>query len=273
MYPHLPIGLFDSGIGGLTVFQQVQTLMPQEAIVYFGDTAHVPYGPRPRWEIEQLVRAIVQWLVAQPVKMILMACNTSSALVLDQLRAEVPVPILGLVLPGARWAVRSGRRIAVLATQATIQSGAYQRALFEVDPLVHVRALSCPEFVPLIEAGKIHDPQTKKIVAGYLEPLQEWPLDTLLYGCTHYPLLEPVIREILGPEVPCVDPAVPTVLAAAQELKALGLTAPYGVPQHRFCVSGDPEAFARTLARTPWLQGNYTVDQVRLMPLLLPTEE
>ncbi|WP_218082764.1 glutamate racemase [Anthocerotibacter panamensis] len=269
-----PIGVFDSGLGGLTVLRQIQTQLPQEPVIYFADTARVPYGSRPTWEIEQFVRQIVQWLLKERVKMVIMACHTGSALVLEQLRGEVPVPIVGILLPGARQAVSTlhqqtggqGRRIGILATEGTVRSRAFERAVLEAEPRALVQAVACPEFVPWIERGayRLGAPghaELREVVASYLEPLQDWPLETLVYGCTHYPLLEPLIRERLGRDFPCVDPAVPTVAAAAQELIALGLTH-QGPARYRFCVTGDPEQFLHK-AR-PFLPVDAQIEQVHL---------
>jgi len=194
---------------------------------------------------------------------------------LDRLRAEVPVPLLGLILPGARRASQLGQRIAVLATAATVKSGAYQRALLEVNPQSQVQAVACPEFVPLIEHGAM-DPRsprygdTLRSVANYLAPLQAWPLDVLVYGCTHYPLLEPMVGSLLG-SVPRVDPALPTVAAAAQELQAMGLTHP-GPAYYRFCVSGDPSHFQRVAQ--PWLPAHAQIEAVPMGVLApMPPEE
>jgi len=272
----LPIGIFDSGVGGLTVLSQLRNQLPNESVLYFGDTARVPYGPRPAWEIELFVREILDWLLIQPVKMILMACNTSSALILDKLRPEIPVPMLGLVLPGARWAVQQlqgeGERIAVFATEATIKSQAYQQALHEALPQAVVAAVACPEFVPLIEAGAYvpthpYYPRLFKLVRDYLSPLS---VDALIYGCTHYPLLEPILQELLGERVLRIDPAVPTVAACAQELTALGLR--HSGPAHyRFCVSGDPFLFQQSAG--PWLPPSYQLEQVQLRTAAAQPEE
>ncbi len=262
----LPIGIFDSGLGGLTVLTQLRKQLPQESVVYFADTARVPYGGRPKREIELFVREILAWLQQQPVKMIIMACNTSSALVLDQLRPEIPVPMLGLILPGARAAVGHGcKRVGLIATQATVNSGAYERAILEADPQVDVKALSCPEFVPLIEQGACDPrhpryPELRQMVQQYLRPLQAWQLDGLVYGCTHYPLLDPIVQTLLSSSIKRIDPAVSTVKAAAQELKALGLASTTQA-SYRFAISGNPQIF-RDHAQC-WLPKTYTLEQVQ----------
>ncbi len=165
------IGIFDSGVGGLTVLRELYRQLPNESILYFADTARLPYGTRSREEILQFVRQILSWMTAQGVKMIIMACNTSSALALETVRCEFDLPILGLILPGARAAVGRGKRIGVIATPATAASNAYRHAIQEINPMAQVWQVGCPAFVPLIERNRIHAPYTKKIARQYLEPL------------------------------------------------------------------------------------------------------
>ncbi|MEO1211798.1 MAG: glutamate racemase [Cyanobacteria bacterium J06638_20] len=252
--PH-PIGVFDSGVGGLTVLRQLYRHLPQESYLYFGDTARLPYGTRSEAEILQFVREILHWMQSQGAKMVLMACNTSSALALETVQSEFPMPVLGVILPGARAAVQAGRRIGVIATPATAASGAYGRAIAEIDPNAQVWQIGCPEFVPLIEQNQLHTPYMEQVARRYLAPLLDHQIDTLVYGCTHYPHLEPVLRKILPPTVHLVDPAVSMVVAAERELDALGLRWEQHstVAKHptRFCVSGEPQQFAALSAQ--WL--------------------
>jgi glutamate racemase len=242
----LPIGVFDSGVGGLTVLRELQQHLPHESFLYFGDTAHVPYGTRSQNEIQELVRQILSWLIEQPVKMAIMACNTSSALALDAIRNEFDIPILGVILPGARAAVRSGRKIGVIATPATVASNCYKQAISEINPEVEVFQVACPEFVPLIEANQILHSHTRSVVWKYLQPLVEAEIDTLVYGCTHYPLLAPVIERLLPQSVTLVNPAVQMATAAAQELELLNLKSNQTNPEISFFVSGKPEQFAQS---------------------------
>ncbi len=239
------IGIFDSGVGGLTVLRELYRQLPNESILYFADTARLPYGTRSREEILQFVRQILSWMTAQGVKMIIMACNTSSALALETVRCEFDLPILGLILPGARAAVGRGKRIGVIATPATAASNAYRHAIQEINPMAQVWQVGCPAFVPLIERNRIHAPYTKKIARQYLKPLLQKKIDTLVYGCTHYQHLETVLREILLSSIQLVDPAKHVVAAAEQELELMGLknTSP-PQPTH-FCVSGSPEKFSQ----------------------------
>lgn len=257
-----PIGVFDSGVGGLTVWRELRRQLPQESIVYFGDTARVPYGDRSPQEILQFGREILRWMVDLPVKLIVVACNTSSALALDQLRQECPVPILGLILPGAREAFHRGQRIGVIATPATVRSQAYRQALFEIGMEAGRSVLcweqACPEFVPLIEKGHYQDPYLYQIAQDYLQPLLDQNIDTLVYGCTHYPLLNPLLRPLLPATVQIVDPAIALVEAVVQELDLWGLRQSEGLPHPspwqntQFFVSGDPQAFAQ--AARQWLR-------------------
>ncbi len=241
----LPIGVFDSGVGGLTVLRALKHRLPQENFLYFGDTQRVPYGTRTQAEILVFVRQILTWMTQQPVKMAIMACNTSSALALDIVRTEFDIPILGLILPGARSAVQQGQRIGVIATPATIESDSYRQAIWEINPNVHVEQIGCPEFVPLIEQNQLEGPDIEAIVRQRLQPLLEAQIDTLIYGCTHYPHLAPIIRAQLPSSVRHVDPADPMAAAAAQELKILQLQNSQKPGADRFCVSDYPDHFAK----------------------------
>lgn len=258
------IGVFDSGVGGLTVLRQLRRQLPQESFLYFGDTAHVPYGTRSQAEIIQLVRHILTWMVQAGVKMAIMACNTSSALALEAVRFEFKIPILGLILPGARAAVEAGKSIGVIATPATVSSNSYPLAIQEINSQTQVWQVSCPEFVPLIETNRIYEPYTAQVAQRYLRPLLDQQIDTLIYGCTHYPHLAPVIRPLLPASVQPVDPARYVAAAAARELKILGLQKPQSPAQStRFCVSGCPEHFAQLSVQ--WLGYIPEVDKISLL--------
>ncbi|MGB3404263.1 MAG: glutamate racemase [Microcoleaceae cyanobacterium] len=238
------IAIFDSGVGGLTVLRELYRQLPHESILYFADTARLPYGTRSQAEILQFVREIVVWAIHQDAKMVVMACNTSSALALEIVQSEFDIPILGVILPGARAAVKQGQRIGVIATPATARSNAYRQAIQEVNPAIPVWQVGCPEFVPLIEQNQIHTPHTYEVAQEYLAPLIHQQIDTLIYGCTHYPHLAPVLRSILPSTVQLIDPAVHLVEAVAKELEMLGLRNTQMAQPTRFCVSGCPEQFA-----------------------------
>ena len=243
MLASAPIGVFDSGVGGLTVLKELYRQLPHESIVYFGDTARLPYGTKSQAEILQFVREILTWMMSRGVKMVIMACNTSSALALEAVQAEFDVPILGLILPGARAAVQTGNRIGVIATPATAASNAYRQAILEVDATASVWQVGCPEFVPLIEANRITDPYTYQIAQTYIAPLLQQQIDTLIYGCTHYPHLAPVLERILPPTVRLINPAIQMAQATAQELDFLGLRNVCGAAPTEFYVSGAPLPF------------------------------
>ncbi|WP_081980711.1 glutamate racemase [Neosynechococcus sphagnicola] len=263
------IGLFDSGVGGLTVLRELYRQLPRESVLYFGDTARLPYGNRSASEILQFVREILDWMQQQHVKMVLMACNTSSALALESVRSEYNFPILGLILPGAKAAVQRGQRIGVIATPATVASEAYPQAIQEIDPGRSVWQVGCPEFVPLVEQNLIHTPRAYEVARSYLTPLMEQQIDTLIYGCTHYPHLEPILRTILPRQVKFIDPAVHLVAAAARELELLGLRNNRAAFPTRFYVSGCPQQFAHL--STQWLGCTPVVEGVSLRELALQT--
>ena len=265
-----PIGVFDSGVGGLTVLQEVHRQLPNESVVYFGDTARLPYGKRSPAEIIEYVYEILYWMQSEGVKMAIMACNTSSALALDTVQKDFDLPILGLILPGARAAVGKGKRIGVIATTATVKSRAYVRAICESDPQAQVFQIDCPEFVPLIESDRIDDPYTLQVAKQYLQPLIDENIDTLVLGCTHYPHLSRVLRQILPAQVTLVNPAAYVVKAAGQELDLMGLRCldnQYGYAETRFFVSGEPDRFAQVSRR--WLGKLPLVEKVCLSPVEL----
>jgi glutamate racemase len=256
------IGVFDSGVGGLTVLQEIYRQLPRESVLYFGDTARVPYGIRNAAEILQFTRETLDWMVSQRVKMAIMACNTSSALALETVRAEYDLPILGVILPGARAAAIDGQRIGVIATPATVNSNAYLQAIREANPSAEVWQVACPEFVPLIENNRLAEPGTLKIAQEYLQPLLDRSIDTLVYGCTHYPHLEPVLRKFVPGHVQFVNPAIHVVSAANQELNVLGIRSHVPAAPTKFVVSGDPAQFAQLA--TQWLPQAPVVQQLTL---------
>lgn len=242
---NLPIALFDSGVGGLTVLRAIYRQLPQESILYFADTARLPYGSRSPETILQFVREIMDWLTTKGVKMVIMACNTSSALALESVRAEYDVPILGLILPGAQTAVKQGKNVGVIATAATVASNAYRQAIQEIKPTTPVWQVACPDFVPLIENNQIHSFYTRQVAQKYLNPLIAKKIDTLIYGCTHYQHLDGVFRSILPASVNIVDPAESIAIAAERELRLMGLKNNRLPLPTRFYVSGSAEQFAQ----------------------------
>ena len=238
------IGLFDSGVGGLTVLREMYRQMPTESLLYFADSARLPYGTRSQAEILDFVREILDWMCTQDVKMIIMACNTSSALALEAVRKEYDIPILGVILSGAKAAVKVGRRIGVISTPATAKSHAYRQAIEEIDPQTKVWEIPCPKFVHIIEQNQLYTSNTKDVAIEYLTPLLDNNIDTLIYGCTHYRHLEKTICSLLPTSVKIIDPAEHIVVAAEKELSLLGLrNNKYPLPT-RFYVSGSTMQFA-----------------------------
>ena len=260
------IGLFDSGVGGLTVLREMYRQMPTESLLYFADSARLPYGTRSPQEILDFVREILDWMCQQDVKMIIMACNTSSALALEAVRQEYDIPILGVVLSGAKAAVKQGKRIGVIATSATANSHAYRQAIQEIKPQTQVWEVACPEFVHLIEQNQLYTNYTYQVAQNYLAPLLQNKIDTLIYGCTHYRHLEKTICSLLPTSVETIDPAEHIVAAAEKELSLLGLrNNQYALPT-RFYVSGSCEQFASLSQQ--WL-GYYP--QVTRIPMKKPS--
>lgn len=261
------IGIFDSGVGGLTVLSEIYRQLPQESVLYFGDTARLPYGSRTPEEILYFVRQILTWMASQQVKMVMMACNTSSALALDIVQAEFPFPILGLIRPGAKAAASIGQRIGIIATEATVQSNAYKNAIQELAPDRQVWQVSCPEFVSIVEGNQIYHPSSQQVVSNCLRPLLTREIDTLIYGCTHYPHLAPVLKRILPADTHYVNPAVSMVAAAAQELDILGLRSTRPAWSTEFCVSGSTGSFKQLAYQ--WLGHQPKVSQVQLPALAM----
>jgi len=246
-----PIGVFDSGLGGLTVLRAVREHMPHEALVYFGDTARVPYGTKSPATVTRFSREIVEFLLACDVKAVVVACNSASALALETLRASYPVPIVGVVEPGAQLAVERTRtgRIGVIGTRATVASGAYERAIAARNARAVVVSRACPLFVSLVEEGWTDHPAARLIAEEYLAPLRG-QVDVLVLGCTHYPLLKPLVGELMGADVALVDSAEACAVEIAGLLDEQDRCAgPGAQPKERFYVSDAPEVFVRLGAR------------------------
>ncbi len=256
-----PIGVFDSGVGGLTVLREMIRRLPGEATIYLGDNARAPYGTRTDDEVLRFTRQALDRLVGLDVKAVVIACNTSTAVALTDLRRRYPLPILGVIRPGAGAAVLATRvrRVGVIATPATVRSRAYFNAIKEENPAVEVYEHATPAFVPMVEAGLLVGPEVEATVRASLAPLLGerdadgefvFPLpasariDTLLLGCTHYPLLRPIIEAVAGPGVAVVDSATATASALVDRLAMNGLEAPSGDPaSHRQLTTGDASAF------------------------------
>lgn len=241
-----PIGIFDSGIGGLTVARAIKELLPHESTIYLGDTARVPYGPKSPSTVRRYSREILAWLLSQDVKAVVVACNTATAHALDDLRVISPVPVIGVIEPGSRAAVAATRndRVGVIGTAGTVASGAYRRALLALRPELTVVQQPCPLLVPFVEEGWLVHPATRMVIEEYLAPLKSAGVDVLVLGCTHYPLLKPLLAHVMGQNVRLIDSARETALELSRTLEG-GLAAPAGQePYHRWAATDDVARFA-----------------------------
>lgn len=243
----LPIGVFDSGVGGLTVVLELYQQLPRESLIYYADTAHVPYGPRDPQELKTFARSITAFLIEQSCKLVIMACNTSTSLAYEELASSLPIPLVGVIEPGVDRAleITANNRIGVIGTEATIKSGAHEKNIKSKRPGAEVTVVPCPLFVPMVERGQLEGEEVEEAARKYLYPMQEKGVDSLILGCTHYPFLLPVISKILGPSVHLVDPARETVSRTAKLLDSLDLLNKDGIPLQRFFASGDPLNFGK----------------------------
>ena len=246
-----PIGVFDSGVGGLTVVKEIMRQLPGENLVYFGDTARVPYGSKSKITVCKYSRQIVRFLQTKNVKAVVAACNTASALALDEIRDEIDIPVLGVVEPGAVMAAKTTRtkNIGIIGTESTIKSGIYNKFLHRIDPDITVVSKACPLFVPLVEEGLWEDRVTEDIVGRYLHELKEYDIDALILGCTHYPLLRRIIGQEMGENVKLVNPAYETARELKMLLEEKGLESEHrpelGTELYRFYVSDAADKFQR----------------------------
>lgn len=246
-----PIGVFDSGVGGLTVVKELIHQLPAEDIVYFGDTARVPYGIKSpdtviRFSIENIL-----FLLKQNVKLICVACNTASSVALPVIKNHFQVPIVGVITPGVKEAVHAtqNKRIGVIGTRATIKSRAYEKEIKKLDASVKVIAAACPLFVPFVEEGWLEGEVVLKVTKTYLQPLKQARVDTLILGCTHYPILKSVMKRVLGKEITLVDSAKQVALEVKERLTCVGLLNRSGHGKQKFYVSDSPEWFNRLAKR------------------------
>ena len=242
------IGIFDSGVGGLTVLREIVRVLPQEDTVYFGDTARVPYGTKSPETVTRYAGEIASFLLKRDIKLLVVACNTASAVALPSLKRQLSIPVVGVIEPGARRATevtRSGR-IGVIGTAGTIRSSAYTRAIKRLMPEAEVLTRACPLFVPLAEEGWTDNQVARLTAQSYLQELKDAAVDTLVLGCTHYPLLKPLIAEIMGPQVSLVDSAAETARTVAAILADKKLLRPVAEKgNHHYYVSDIPAGFIR----------------------------
>lgn len=249
------IGVFDSGIGGLTVVKELMRQLPGEDIVYLGDTAHLPYGTKSADTIIRFTLDNILFLLKQNVKLIVIACNTASSLALEEVRQHFRIPIIGVIQPGARKAARitKTKHIGVIGTRATIKSKAYESQIKKINSTIKVTSQACPLLVPLVEEGWLNHPQTLSIAKKYLEALiqKDAKMDTLILGCTHYPLLKPVIKKVLGSNINLIDSAQEVVRDVEAILRDTGLIKRKSEKKGRcrFYVTDDPDGFSRQAVR------------------------
>jgi glutamate racemase len=241
-----PVGVFDSGVGGLTVLHECLVTLPHEDFVYLGDHARLPYGPRAAGEVREFSREIGAFLERRDVKLIVVACNAATSAALPQLQEELAVPVLGVITPEAHAAVQAtrNRRVGLLATQLTVDAGRYARLVRDLDAGVELHAIPCPRLVPLIEGDDPYGPETEEAVREYAAPLKHAGVDTVILGCTHYPLIRPILQRVFGRDVTLVFSAEETAREVAETLTRKGIendAAREG--RYRFLTTGDPDAF------------------------------
>lgn len=261
-----PIGIIDSGVGGLTVAKEVMRQLPYEQIIYVGDTARCPYGPRPVEEVKRFTWQMTRSLLEKNIKMLVIACNTATAVVLDEIRNELSIPVLGVIQPGARTAIKvtDNFKIGIIGTEGTVKSRAYEHALKSINRRTAVEALACPKFVPLVESGEYDGRVAKKVVTETLQPLQGQGLDTLILGCTHYPLLEPLIKEVMGPDVKVISSGEETAREVSTILGHNDMFAHREeLPEHYYYMTGSRTIFSSIASQ--WLERPIEhVEKIRL---------
>ena len=241
-----PIGIFDSGVGGLTVTREILKILPNEDLVYFGDTGRTPYGPRSKDIVIQFSKQDANFLVEQNVKLVVVACNTASSFALDELKKNFSVEMIGVIEPGSVSAVRATKngKIGIIGTAGTISSDAYARTIEKLDPNIKAFSLACPLFVPIVEEGYIQKEATYLIAEEYLQPFKSNGIDTLILGCTHYPLLKDIIHKVLGRDIVLIDSAEETAQVVYKKLIELDLLREKTAQvSHKFYVSDFPERF------------------------------
>lgn len=244
-----PIGVFDSGVGGLTVAHELMRQLPKEELIYVGDTLRCPYGSRPKEEVKKFTFELVQFLLKKNVKMIVIACNTATAFALDDLKKLLDIPIIGVIQPGARAAIKNTKneQIGIIGTEGTVSSEAYPEALQQINQRLQVTSLACPLFVPMVEKGITEGEQAKSVVEETLRPLRNTTnIDTLVLGCTHYPLLQNVIQEVMGENVKIISSGEETARETSTILEIENLLyTGERTPKHAFYTTGDLEVFQK----------------------------
>ena len=264
-----PIGVFDSGVGGLTVAREIMRNLPNEEIVYFGDTARVPYGSKSKETVLRYSRQIVRFLQTQEVKAIVIACNTASAMALEEIQSEISIPIIGVVKPGAKVAAEmtKNKRVGVIGTAATVGSHIYRELIQQYDPKIEVIEKATPLLCPLVEEGWLKDSVTDMVLERYLEDLLDQDIDSLIMGCTHYPLIRRTIQKVMGDQVRLVNPAYETALELKRLLDQQNLLQDekpvLGTNQYQFFVSDGADKFQH-FANTIFKYGVLAVKQINI---------
>ncbi|WP_449622894.1 glutamate racemase [Robertmurraya sp. Marseille-Q9965] len=254
-----PIGVIDSGVGGLTVAKEIMRQLPYEQIVYLGDTARCPYGPRSGEEVKKFTWQLTDFLLDKNIKMLVIACNTATAVALEEIKRTLPIPVIGVIYPGAITALKVTKnyQIGVIGTVGTIKSNAYEIALKSINGSTRVNSLACPKFVPLVESGDYDGPVARKVVAETLIPLKNKGLDTLILGCTHYPLLEPIIKETMGTGINVISSGEETAREVSSILNYKGLlTNNSEIPEHEYFTTGSSRIFSKIASN--WLGKDIT---------------
>jgi glutamate racemase len=261
-----PIGVFDSGVGGLTVLRELQKQLPSESTIYFADLGHFPYGPRYQAQVRHFALNIIRFLEKLDVKMVVIACNTATAAALNTAREVFDIPIIGVITPGAEAAVAAtkNKRVGVISTEGTMQSQEYLHAIREANPTIGVLPKAAPQLVDLVEGGKANAPETEAVLRDALQDILDYRADTLILGCTHYPLLRPLIKKITGDNMTVVDSAETTAARVKRVLAKNGLeSAQNETARHQIYVTGSPERFTE-VARILFGQDLPPITSVRL---------
>ncbi|MFV9511103.1 glutamate racemase [Tepidibacillus sp. LV47] len=259
------IGILDSGVGGLTVVKEVFRQLPREKIIYFGDTARCPYGPRPAEEVKKFTLEIVDFLLTQNVKMIVIACNTATAAALNEVKKKVKIPVVGVIRPGSLAAIKHTRtgEIGVIGTEGTIQSGAYEKTLKQINPNLNITSYACPTLVPLVESGIEDETMIRQVVKEALQPILNQKMDSLILGCTHYPLISQYIQEVVGEQVKLLSSAEETAREVSTILHYQNLlNQTENHPKHLFYTTGDVDHFKQIAEK--WLGRTIEVTHIDL---------
>ncbi|MDZ5712394.1 glutamate racemase [Jeotgalibacillus haloalkalitolerans] len=260
------IGVMDSGVGGLTVAREIIYQLPNEQIIYLGDTARCPYGPRPEEEVRRFTWEMAEFLYRQDIKMLVIACNTATAAALEEIRTAFDIPVIGVISPGARSAIKYTKNncVGILGTAGTIKSRAYEKVLCSLKESIQTYPKACPKFVPLVESGEYNSSMAKKIVAETLSDMRHHPIDTLILGCTHYPLLQPLIEQYMGPSVKVISSGDETAREVSAILSYRGeLNARHERQQHLYYTTGSPVIFGQ-VAREWMNDPSLVVESVKL---------